>query len=97
MSAKLNALTSDSYTDISQYRDQHFKVSTFPLLSKPFPQPVSPESLLFVTILSWDDVVVSFRQEPLAIVHVSISRVLSFKESCNLISLFERKLFGDSL
>lgn len=27
MSAKLNALVSDSYTDISQYRDQHFKVS----------------------------------------------------------------------
>ncbi|XP_058493521.1 nuclear cap-binding protein subunit 2 isoform X1 [Solea solea] len=25
MSAKLNALTSDSYIDISQYRDQHFK------------------------------------------------------------------------
>uniref|UniRef100_A0A3Q3A9A6 Nuclear cap-binding protein subunit 2 n=1 Tax=Kryptolebias marmoratus TaxID=37003 RepID=A0A3Q3A9A6_KRYMA len=25
MSAKLNALNSDSYTEISQYRDQHFK------------------------------------------------------------------------
>uniref|UniRef100_A0AAV2KQ81 Nuclear cap-binding protein subunit 2 n=1 Tax=Knipowitschia caucasica TaxID=637954 RepID=A0AAV2KQ81_KNICA len=25
MAAKLNALTSDSYIDISQYRDQHFK------------------------------------------------------------------------
>lgn len=28
MSAKLNALNSDSYTDVSQYRDQHFKVSS---------------------------------------------------------------------
>lgn len=27
MAVKLNALTSDSYIDISQYRDQHFKVS----------------------------------------------------------------------
>lgn len=27
MSVKLNALCSDSYVDISQYRDQHFKVS----------------------------------------------------------------------
>lgn len=27
MSVKLNALFSDSYVDISQYRDQHFKVS----------------------------------------------------------------------
>lgn len=27
MSAKLNALNSDSYIDVSQYRDQHFKVS----------------------------------------------------------------------
>uniref|UniRef100_A0A673GD99 Uncharacterized protein n=1 Tax=Sinocyclocheilus rhinocerous TaxID=307959 RepID=A0A673GD99_9TELE len=27
MSIKLNALFSDSYVDISQYRDQHFKVS----------------------------------------------------------------------
>ncbi len=27
MSSKLNALFSDSYVDISPYRDQHFKVS----------------------------------------------------------------------
>lgn len=27
MSYKLNALLSDSYVDLSQYRDQHFKVS----------------------------------------------------------------------
>lgn len=27
MSVKLNALNSDSYIDISQYRDQHFKVN----------------------------------------------------------------------
>ena len=27
MSVKLNALNSDSHIDISQYRDQHFKVS----------------------------------------------------------------------
>lgn len=29
MSATLNALSSDSYIDISQYRDQHFKVSDY--------------------------------------------------------------------
>lgn len=33
MSAKLSALTSDSYIDISQYRDQHFKVRADVFLS----------------------------------------------------------------
>lgn len=61
MSAKLNALTSDSYTDISQYRDQHFKVSFF--FYPHFWQSSSGNRAAHKVDFVWDDIVFSFRQQ----------------------------------
>lgn len=50
MSAKLNALNSDSYTDVSQYRDQHFKVSTSNLYTV-IPCSKNPSTLFVIVPL----------------------------------------------
>lgn len=47
MSAKLSALFSDSYVEISQYRDQHFKVSEQTLkLSLQTCEEITPSAII---------------------------------------------------
>lgn len=51
MSAKLNALNSDSYTDVSQYRDQHFKVSSSDLYKVAAYSKETPHTLFVIVTL----------------------------------------------